>query len=83
MVDVVRVLQTVADEIGALADDRLTDLARALAGDDERQSELASFLCDALVGQPCQTMTAILVGTSRPGVIVRLFQDEYPWVLVA
>ena len=36
VVDVVRVLQPVGNEVGALTDDGLTDLAGTLARDDER-----------------------------------------------
>ena len=35
MIDVVGILKSVADEVGALADDRLTDFAWPLARDDE------------------------------------------------
>ncbi|MNL81104.1 hypothetical protein D3C87_2081300 [compost metagenome] len=61
MVDVVGVLEPVADEIRALADDGLADLARPLAGDDERKTEFAPLLGDPLIGKARKAMPAILV----------------------
>lgn len=49
VVDVVRILQPVRNEIGALADNSLADLARPLACDYQRQAELPAFLGNTLI----------------------------------
>src|SRR5690606_9628592 len=83
VVDVVGILKPVGEEIGALADDRGADFARPLARNDERKSELPPFLCYALEGPPRQGLPAVLPLAGRTRVIVRLFQDQHPRILVA
>ncbi|MBF0563042.1 MAG: hypothetical protein HQL37_13715 [Alphaproteobacteria bacterium] len=51
MVNVVRVLKPMADEIRALADDCRADFAWALAGYDQREAEFPTFFGDPLISQ--------------------------------
>ncbi|MEB0232161.1 MULTISPECIES: hypothetical protein, partial [unclassified Undibacterium] len=55
MINVIGILQAVADEVRALTDDGLADFAGPLARNNERKSELATFLRNSLISQSCQT----------------------------
>lgn len=82
MVDVVWILEAVTDEVGALADNCLADLARTLAGDDEREAKLAPFFGDPFIGQAGKTMATIFISSSRAGIIMSLFEDKHPGMLI-
>lgn len=71
VVDVVRILKTVADEVGALADDGLADFAGTLAGDHERNAELPTLLGNTFKGQASEFLTSVFVRSRRPGVVMR------------
>lgn len=78
MLDVVRVLQPVHDEVGTLADDGRADLAGALAGHHQGEAEFPAFLGDPLERLSGDGDATILILMPRANVVVGFFQNDYP-----
>jgi hypothetical protein len=83
MVDIVGVLKPVADEVRALADDGLADLARPLAGDDKRKTEFTPLLGDPFISKTRKAMSPILIGSGWTSIIVCFLEHQNPGIPVA